>query len=181
MFPAGRKHGKKTRAARSRTREKPSCRKILTLCKVPERGAPKPLLGRRIRAGPGRPEARRKKGRRRTAPDELRTGATRERSGIDAGKGPGHAKPVSPFPAMSPMPRGRGNPPPNLRGAPLRVRPGAEAERPCPEARRNARRKTPERGTKKVRPDPSSCNGIRPGAIRKDDANADYLSTPTSL
>ena len=64
MLPAGRKHGKKTRAARSQTREKPSCRKILTLCKVPERGAPKPLPKQRGRAGPGRPDARRNKGRR---------------------------------------------------------------------------------------------------------------------
>lgn len=64
MLPAGRKHGKKTRAARSRTREKPSCRKILTLCKVPERGASKPLPKQRGRAVPDRPDARRNKGRR---------------------------------------------------------------------------------------------------------------------
>lgn len=178
MFPAGRKHGKKTRAARSRTREKPSCRKILTLCKVPERGASKPLLGRRIRAGPGRSAASRKKGRRRTAPDELRTGATRERSGIDAGKGPGRAEPVSPFP------RGlRCREAAEIRRRISPARPCAQCRRctPSPGPRRNARRKAPERAGQKVRPDPSSCNGIRPGVIREDDANADYLSTPTSL
>lgn len=92
MFPAGRKHGKKTRAARSRTREKPSCRKILTLCKVPERGAPTPLPKQRGRAGPGRPDARRNKG-------GVGRAAVGELSGIDAGKGPGRAEPVPPFPA----------------------------------------------------------------------------------
>ena len=54
--------------------------------------------------------------------------------------------------------------PPRLRGAPLRVRPGAEAERPCPEGRRNARRKTPERGTKKSgrTPPPATESGRAP-------------------
>ena len=84
--------GKKTRAARSRTREKPSCRKILTLCKVPERGAPTPLLKMRGRAGPGRPDARRNKG-------GVGRAALGDRPGIDAGKGPGRAEPVPPFPA----------------------------------------------------------------------------------
>ncbi len=86
MLPAGRKHGKKTRAARSRTREKPSCRKILTLCKVPERGAPKPLPKQRGRAGPGRPDARRNKG-------GVGRAAVEDRPGLDAGKGPGRAEP----------------------------------------------------------------------------------------
>lgn len=236
MFSAGRKHGKKTRAARSQTREKPSCRKILTLCKVPERGAAKPLPKQRARAGPGRPDTRRNKG-------GVGRAAVGERSGIDAGKGPGRAEPVPPFPATRrcrksaehrrraaffrgtatlPMPRGRKKnartpgccndarilperarpgangrrarkfspaaprrekfpkthgrggagrlrlrektPPPGLRGAPLRVRPGAEAELPCPEGSRNARRKTPERGTKKSgrTPPPATESGRAP-------------------
>lgn len=70
MFPAGRKHGKKTRAARSRTREKPSCRKILTLCKVPERGAPTPLPKQRAARG----RAALTRAGTKAASDELRSG-----------------------------------------------------------------------------------------------------------
>ncbi len=108
--------------------------------------------------------------------------SNRERSGIDAGKGPGHAKPVSPFPATR---RCR-------KSAEIRRRGSAARPCACVRARKpNAPAVPPPRTAKgsrargqkgqKVRPDPSSCNGIRPGVIREDDANADYLSTPTSL
>ena len=233
MFPAGRKHGKKTRAARSRTREKPSCRKILTLCKVPERGAPTPLPKQRAARG----RAALTRAGTRAASDELRLkigpASTPE-------KAPDVRNLVLPFPAMYPRPRVRGKPPPGsvfqrngdvadaerpqkkradagvlqrrpfsarmspgrewtpgaqvfpaprrekfpkthgaegpgslclrekipprLRGAPLPVRPGAEADRPCPEGRRNARRKAPERGTKKSgrTPPPATESGRAP-------------------
>lgn len=257
MLPAGRKHGKKTRAARSRTREKPSCRKILTLCKVPERGASTPLPKQRGRAGPGRPDARRNKGRRTSC--GRRSARPRRRIRL-----PDVRNLVLPFPAMSPRPRVRRKSPPGTvfsgerrrcrcrkaakkktrgrRGVattpafcpkePARARMDAgRAHSPPPHlAARSSRKSAAARGRaacacakkhrrgsaarpcacvrarkpnapapkgaathgerlprargkrdKKVRPDPSSCNGIRPGAIREDDANADYLSTPTSL
>ena len=250
MLPAGRKHGKKTRAARSRTREKPSCRKILTLCKVPERGAPTPLPKQRGRAGPGRPDARRNKGRRTSC--GRRSARPRRRIRL-----PDVRNLVLPFPAMSPRPRVRRKSPPGsvfqrngdvadaerpqkkMREAGVsqrrpfsaRMSPGREwtpgaqvfpaprrkkfpktrgaegpgslrcAKNTAAEAPRRALARASGRGSrtplprrepqrtakgsrtrdKKVRPDPSSCNGIRPGAIREDDANADYLSTPTSL
>ena len=105
MLPAGRKHGKKTRAARSRTREKPSCRKILTLCKVPERGASPPRPKQRGRAGPGRPDARRNKGRRTSC--GRRSARPRRRIRL-----PDVRNLVLPFPAMSPRPRVRRKSPP---------------------------------------------------------------------
>lgn len=228
--------GKKTRAARSQTREKPSCRKILTLCKVPERGAPKPLPKQRGRAGPGRPDARRNKGRRtscgrrsarprrrkrprtcgtwccrfrrctqgRESAENRRRAAFfrgtatlpmprgRKKKRADAGvlqRRPHSARKSPPGREWTPgaqilprrtsprevpenaRPRGAGPPaparkipPPRLRGAPLPVRPGAEADRPCPETRRNARRKAPERGTKKSgrTPPPATESGRAP-------------------
>lgn len=134
MFSAGRKHGKKTRAARSRTREKPSCRKILTLCKVPERGAAKPLPKQRARAGPGRPDARRNKGRRTSC--GRRSARPRRRIRL-----PDVRNLVLPFPAMSPRPRVRGKSPPGS----VFQRNGdvADAERPQKNARSRGVATTP--------------------------------------
>lgn len=96
--------GKKTRAARSRTREKPSCRKILTLCKVPERGAPTPLPKQRGRAGPGRPDARRNKGR--------RTSCGRRSARPRRRKRPRTCGACPAVPGDAPMSKVRGKPPP---------------------------------------------------------------------
>lgn len=248
--------GKKTRAARSQTREKPSCRKILTLCKVPERGAPKPLPKQRGRAGPGRPDARRNKGRRtscgrrsarprrRKRPRTCGTWCCRFRRCTQGRESAENRRRAAFFrgTATLPMPRGRKkktrgrrgvattpafcpkepararmdagrahSPPPHLAARSSRKSAAARGRAACACAKKHRRgsaarpcacvrarkpnapapkgaathgeRLPRARGKrdKKVRPDPSSCNGIRPGAIREDDANADYLSTPTSL